>query len=87
MRARSSQIFAGLIPYNNGIDDDGPPPKYWKPLLQSYHERIDDSYYLSLGRGDVYADAMIQLQDSLEEFRRVDTKTCDNNGPFYGRHP
>ena len=70
MRARSSQIFAGLIPYNNGIDDDGPPPKYWKPLLQSYHERIDDSYYLSLGRGDVYADAMIQLQDSLEGWTR-----------------
>ena len=67
MRARSSQIFAGLIPYNNNDDDvDGPPPKYWNTLLQSYHERIDASYYISLGRGDVYADAMMQLQRSLE---------------------
>ena len=66
MRARSSQIFAGLIPYNNNDDVDGPPPKYWNTLLQSYHERIDASYYISLGRGDVYADAMMQLQRSLE---------------------
>ena len=67
MRARSSQIFAGLIPFNNNNnDDDGPPPKYWNTLLQSYHERIDASYYISLGRGDVYADAMVQLQHSLE---------------------
>ena len=71
MRARSSQIFAGLIPYNNNDDDyDGPPPKYWNTLLQSYHERIDASYYISLGRGDVYADAMMQLQHSLEMWTR-----------------
>ena len=69
VRARSSQIFAGLITYHNGINDV-PPPKYWKTILQSYHEHIDHSYWISLGRGDIYADACFQLQNCLEEWTR-----------------
>ena len=69
VRTRSSQIFAGLITYDNGIHDV-PPSKYWKELLHSYHESIDKSYWLSIGRGDVYADAIFQLQNCLEKLTR-----------------
>ena len=69
VRTRSSQIFAGLITYDNGIHDV-PPSKYWNTILQSYHEHIDHSYWISLGRGDIYADACFQLQNCLEEWTR-----------------
>lgn len=84
VRARSSQIYINLVPFVDNVGDDLgvgsrtyggktlplAPPEHWKTLLQSYHERIDTSYWLSIGRGDVYADAMVQLQKSLEYWTR-----------------
>ena len=44
------------------------PTGHWDILPQSHHARIEPSYWHSIGRGDVYADAMIGLQDELVEW-------------------
>ena len=46
------------------------PESHWKTLLESYHEDIPLSYWLSLGKGRDYAVAMMMLQDRLEELTR-----------------
>jgi len=73
-RARSHQIFAELLPYVNvvpiGNRESFPPTEYWNTILQSYHESIDRSYWVSTGEGDVYVDAMMHLQKSLERWTK-----------------
>ena len=47
----------------NENGEDGMPTGYWDVVLrESRHELIDVSYWHSLGRGDVYADAMSTLE-------------------------
>ena len=61
-----AQIFAHL----DGCDGDNEslPPDYWDLLRESQHERIEVGHWHSAGQGDVYADAMINLQDELVQW-------------------
>ena len=62
---RTEPIYARL-----GLDyaanDEGDEEEHWQLLRDSHHERIDPSYWHSIGRGDVYVDAMINFQNDLE---------------------
>jgi len=66
--SRLINLYADLNEHDEDEKYGGMPSKYWDVLQSSRHDNIDPSYWHSLGRGEGYADAMIDLQNLLVDW-------------------